>query len=146
MKVFRIPRWYRVGASASLVWVVVMLISLDPWTAGAPSNRFGVPPGALENRWAEFFKLAILPVLIPWLLLWCVRGFKLENRPVSSDHISPQDAGPHSLQADTATPPGGFGPTIMPGTSAFKPSFVGPWLVVFLVIGAIVTILILVRR
>jgi len=80
MKLLHLSGWYRVRVAASLIWVVVMLISIDPWA------RFPLvfAPGR-HNRWADFVLYGILPVVIPWIIIWIVQGFRRDRNKSSGE-------------------------------------------------------------
>lgn len=61
--------WYRLLLVASAIWIIGVLIAVDPWTK--TSRR-----GGTYSNWDDFFGLGVMPVVAAWGIIWIVHGFK----------------------------------------------------------------------
>jgi hypothetical protein len=65
--------WYRLLLVASIIWVIGVLIKVDPWTRTSFGGRGG---GGSYNNWGEFLGWGITPVAAIWGLIWVIQGFR----------------------------------------------------------------------
>jgi len=62
----KLSGWMRVLAVASTVWVITMLIRIDPWYTFGRGYRVrrGDAPYVGHSNWDDFFLFGVLPIVI----------------------------------------------------------------------------------
>ena len=79
MNLTKISGWYRLLIIASIIWIIVSLVTIDPWTQNYSPFPFSETTN-LVSHWDKFFRIGILPVVILWGLIWVINGFRNKKR------------------------------------------------------------------
>ncbi len=67
--------WYRVAFVMSLIWIIGVLIGIEPRQLYSQSGR-----GRSYVNIDDFLLIGVLPVVIFWGLIWIVKGFKKSEK------------------------------------------------------------------
>lgn len=79
MNLTKISGWYRLLIIASIIWAIVSLVIIDPWTHDHHPFLLSETT-ILVNHWGKFLRIGILPVVTFWGLLWVINGFRNKKR------------------------------------------------------------------